>query len=149
MMFKFEPSTTDFQTKQNHMKKINILYWVFTGLFGAVMLFSAIPDIIVVPDAVAFVTDKLGYPKYIIPFLGVAKTLGVIAILIPGFPRIKEWAYAGLFIDLVGATYSNICVDGFQPGMAGMIVFFGLGALSYIYYHKKLSYKGDLNLASA
>jgi hypothetical protein len=131
------------------MKKINILYWVFTGLFGAVMLFSAIPDIIVVPDAVAFVTDKLGYPKYIIPFLGVAKTLGVIAILIPGFPRIKEWAYAGLFIDLVGATYSNICVDGFQPGMAGMIVFFGLGALSYIYYHKKLNYKGDLNLASA
>jgi hypothetical protein len=131
------------------MKKINILYWVFTGLFGAVMLFSAIPDIIVVPDAVAFVTDKLGYPKYIIPFLGVAKTLGVIAILIPGFPRIKEWAYAGLFIDLVGATYSNICVDGFQPGMAGMIVFFGLGTLSYIYYHKKLSFKGDLNLASA
>jgi hypothetical protein len=120
------------------MKKINILYWIFTGLFGGFMLFSAIPDIMVVPDAIAFVTTKLGYPQYIIPFLGVAKTLGVIAILIPGFPRIKEWAYAGLFFDLVGATYSNICVDGLQPGMAFMIVIFGLEALSYVYYHKRL-----------
>jgi hypothetical protein len=119
------------------MKKINILYWTFTGIFGAFMLFSAIPDIMVVPDAISFITTKLGYPQYIIPFLGVAKTLGVIAILVPGFPRIKEWAYAGLFFDLVGATYSNICVDGLQPGMAFMIVVFGFQALSYIYYHKR------------
>ena len=102
------------------------------------MLFSAIPDILVVPDAIAFVTNKLGYPQYIIPFLGVAKTLGVIAILVPGYPRIKEWAYAGLFFDLVGATYSGICVDGLQPDMAFMILPFGFEALSYIYYHKKL-----------
>ena len=121
------------------MKKINIMYWIFTGLFGAFMLFSAIPDIMVVPDAVAFVTNKLGYPQYIIPFLGVAKALGVAAILIPGFPRIKEWAYAGLFFDLLGATYSGICVDGFQPSMAFMLLPFTLEALSYIYYHKRLN----------
>lgn len=119
------------------MKKINIIYWTSTILFGGFMLFSAIPDIMVVPEAVEFVTGKLGYPKYIIAFLGVAKTLGVIAILIPGFPRIKEWAYAGLFFDLVGATYSNIMVDGFQAGMLFMLVIFGMEALSYIYYHKK------------
>jgi len=121
------------------MKKTNILYWTFTGLFGAFMLFSAIPDIIVVPDAVAFVTNKLGYPVYIIPFLGVAKALGVVAILVPGFPRIKEWAYAGIFFDLVGATYSGIAMDGLQPSMAFMLLPFGLGALSYIYYHKRSS----------
>ena len=120
------------------MKKTNILYWIFTGLFGAFMLFSAIPDILVVPDAVTMITG-LGYPKYIIPFLGVAKTLGVIAILVPGYPRIKEWAYAGLFFDLVGATYSAICTEGFQLPMLGMLVPFTLGALSYIYYHKKIS----------
>ena len=114
------------------------------------MLFSAIPDILVVPDAVAFVTDKLGYPKYIIPFLGVAKTLGVIAILIPGFPRIKEWAYAGLFFDLVGATYSGICVEGFQLSMLFMVLPFGLLALSYSYHHKRLNVRNQqLELATA
>ncbi len=122
------------------MKKINILYWIFTGLFGALMMFSAIPDIIVVDDAVAMVSNLLGYPKYIIPFLGVAKFLGVVAIVVPGFPRLKEWAYAGLFFDLIGATYSNICIEGLKPEMAFMILPFGIGALSYIYYHKK--YKG-------
>jgi hypothetical protein len=120
------------------MKKINILYWVTTGIFGAFMMFSAIPDIMMVPDAVAFMT-KLGYPEYFIPFIGVAKALGVIAILVPGFPRLKEWAYAGLFFDLVGATYSNICVDGFQPGIAFMILPFAFLFLSYSFYHKRLA----------
>jgi hypothetical protein len=119
------------------MKKTKILYWTFTGLFGGFMLFSAIPDVMVVPDAVEFVSNKLGYPQYIIPFLGVAKTLGVIAILIPGFPRIKEWAYAGLFFDLLGATYSGIMVEGLKPEMAFMLLPFGLLALSYYYYHKR------------
>jgi hypothetical protein len=122
------------------MKKTTILYWVFTGLFSAFMLFTAIPDILMSPDAVTFITT-LGYPKYLIPFLGVAKVLGSIVILIPGFPRLKEWAYAGLFIDLVGATYSNICVTGVDPGLLFMVLPFGLGTLSYIFYHRKLAGK--------
>ncbi|MEO5600634.1 MAG: DoxX family protein [Cyclobacteriaceae bacterium] len=99
------------------------------------MLFSAIPDILMVPEAVAFIA-KLGYPRYLIPLLGVAKFLGVVASMVPGFPRLREWAYAGLFFDLVGASYSGIIMDGLQPSMAFMLVPFGLGALSYIYYHK-------------
>ncbi len=122
------------------MKTTTILYWVFTGLFSAFMTFTAIPDIIMSPDAVTFIT-ALGYPKYLIPFLGVAKTLGSIVILIPGFPRLKEWAYAGLFIDLVGAAYSNICVTGVDPAMLVMLVPFVLGTLSYIFYHKKITGK--------
>lgn len=117
------------------MKNTKILYWTFTILFGGFMLFSAIPDMLMVPEAVTFIT-QLGYPKYIVPFLGVAKILGVLGIIIPGFPRIREWAYAGLFIDLVGATYSNLCVAGFNPSMLFMLLPFTLGALSYIFYHK-------------
>src|SRR5215212_11317403 len=90
------------------MKKTKILYWIFTSLFACMMLFSAIPDVLSNPLAVQGMHDGLGYPLYFIPFIGVAKVLGVIAILIPGFPRIKEWAYAGLVFDLVGATYSII-----------------------------------------
>jgi hypothetical protein len=135
--------------KATDMKKTNILYWTITGIFGAFMLFSAIPDIMVVPDAISFLTDKLGYPKYIIPFLGVAKTLGVIAILIPGFPRIKEWAYAGLFFDLLGATYSGIAVDGLEPGMAFMVVIFAFLFLSYSLYHKRQALKENPELKFA
>ena len=118
------------------MKKTTIIYWVFTGLFAVMMLGSAIPDILVIPLAVEGFKD-IGYPAYLIPFLGWAKLLGVVAILIPGFPRLKEWAYAGLFFDLAGATYS-VYSSGKAPGdWAPMLVIIGLGAASYAYYHKK------------
>jgi uncharacterized membrane protein YphA (DoxX/SURF4 family) len=119
------------------MKKTNILYWIFTALFAALMTFSSIPDILSSPEAVAFI-GNLGYPKYFVPFIGVAKLLGVIAILIPGYPRIKEWAYAGLTFDLIAATYSQIAVNGFVAPTTFMFLPFGLCALSYIFYHNKL-----------
>ncbi len=62
-----------------------------------------------------------------------------MAILIPGFPRIKEWAYAGLFFDLIGAVYSQIATSGFMPQMSFMLLPIGLGVVSYMYYHKRLS----------
>jgi uncharacterized membrane protein YphA (DoxX/SURF4 family) len=119
------------------MKKNNTLYWIITGLFSAFMLMSAFPDILVLPNAITFM-DHLGYPRYIIPFLGVAKLLGVIAILIPKFPRLKEWAYAGLFFDLVGATYSQIANDGFKPAVLFMVLPIAFLFLSYALYHKKI-----------
>lgn len=91
------------------MKRTTILYRIFTGLFAFLMLGASIPDIISAPFAVEGMA-QLGYPVYFVPFIGVAKLLGVIAILIPGYPRIKEWAYAGLVFDLIGATYSIIAV---------------------------------------
>jgi hypothetical protein len=117
------------------MKKTKIFFWIITGLFAAFMLFSAISDLLVLPEAIEFMTH-LGYPVYIIPFLGFAKLLGVAAIIIPGFPRIKEWAYAGLAFDLIGATYSMIAVEGFQPGTLFMLVPFTFFVLSYVLYHK-------------
>jgi hypothetical protein len=119
------------------MKKINILYWTVTGIFGAFMMFSAIPNILLQPESVEILTNQLGYPKYFIPFIGVAKALGVIGILVPGFPRLKEWAYAGLFFDLLGATYSVISVGGFDPAMLTMILIFGFLFASYALYHKR------------
>jgi hypothetical protein len=120
------------------MKKTKITYWTITGLFAAFMIMTSIPDILVVPDAVTFMTH-LGYPKYLIPFLGAAKLLGVVAILIPGFPRVKEWAYAGLFIDLAGATYSQLATAGPVAPVSFMLLPILLGALSYMFYHKILS----------
>lgn len=120
------------------MKKTNILYWVITGLFLAFMLFSAIPNIMVNPDSVKLITTDLGYPKYFIPYVGWAKLLGIIAILIPGFPRVKEWAYAGLFFDLAGAAYSSIAKDGFQPPVLTLMLPIGFLFLSYYLWHKRM-----------
>jgi hypothetical protein len=119
------------------MKKTNILYWIFTGLFAFVMLMSGIQNALVNAPSIDLLTKQLGYPEYIIPFLGVAKILGAIAIVIPGYPRLKEWAYAGLFFDLLGATYSTIMAQELHPAMLGMLIFFALFALSYVYYRKR------------
>ena len=117
------------------MKKTKIIYWIFTGLFAAFMAFTAIPDVMQTPETVTFM-KAIGYPDYFTPFIGVAKLLGCIAILIPGFPKIKEWAYAGLFFDLIGATYSVVAVYGVSPQISFMLLPFALGIVSYIFNNK-------------
>ncbi|TBL68211.1 DoxX family protein [Paenibacillus thalictri] len=119
------------------MKKINLVYWICTGLFAALMALGSIPDIMSVPDAVELF-KHLGYPLYLLPFLGIAKILGVAAILIPGYPRIKEWAYAGLFFDLAGAMYSSICVGDPAGSWVFFLIGFALMAGSYVCYHKRI-----------
>jgi hypothetical protein len=118
-------------------KRDTIIFWISTGLFCAFMLTSAIPNILSSKEWVT-IFEQLGYPAYMLPFLGVAKLLGVIALLVPGFNRLKEWAYAGFFFDLVGATYSALAVGGFDPQMLVMLVPFVLLAVSYVYHHKRL-----------
>jgi uncharacterized membrane protein YphA (DoxX/SURF4 family) len=121
------------------MKKINTLYWVFTGLFIALTLVSAIPDIMRIPEVVARIT-KLGYPAYFVPFIGAVKVLGTVAIVIPGFPRIKEWAYAGFVFDLVGAEYSGIAAGDPTNPLTAVMVGLILLAGSYFSYHKKTTF---------
>jgi hypothetical protein len=129
------------------MKKTKIIYWIFTGLFTALMIFSSIPDILNTPEAVAFMT-LLGYPSYFTPFIGVAKLLGCIAILLPGFPRIKEWAYAGLVFDLVGALYSQICIGAPIGGLFFMLIAFTIAFGSYIFHHKRMKENMQANFGS-
>ncbi len=123
------------------MKTTKILYWVFTVLFSLMMLLSAASSVVPQPEAIKGMHGVLGYPIYFIPFVGVAKILGVIAILIPGFPRIKEWAYAGFFFDLIAAAWSLYNVPMPGPGGAWyfMAIPLALWACSYIFYHKKLA----------
>lgn len=99
------------------------------------MLMASIPDILRMPEAVQ-IFEHLGYPAYLILFIGVAKILAVIAILFPWFPRLKEWAYAGLVFDLIGAFYSHTSV-GDPPSMwVWSVVALVLVTASYILYRK-------------
>lgn len=120
-------------------KTIRILYWVFTILFAALMIFSSYGSIIVDDDAKKLIHEQLGYPIYFIPFSGFAKLIGSIVILIPGLKTIKEWAYAGLFFDLIAAIYSGIALSGtVDPIMAFMLIWVVPGILSYIFWKKKM-----------
>lgn len=127
------------------MKRTKIIYWIVTILAAAFMTMAAVPDILLMPEAVE-IFRHLGYPDYLIPFIGVAKILGVIAILSPWFPRLKEWAYAGLVFDLIGALYSHISVG--DPPSAWIFAIIGLVLVSgsYVLYRKvqveKLSSQG-------
>lgn len=126
------------------MKTTKILYWVFNGLFAFVMIGSGIPGVLGVQSTIHGMHEVMGYPLYFIPFLGVAKILGGIAILIPGnFPRIKEWAYAGLFFDLIAAVYSLYSIPNPEGPWWGTLIFVALGAAAYIYYHKMLALKNQ------
>jgi len=125
-------------------KTTNVLYWIFTILFALLMLFSAYGSILVNEDAIKLIHDQLGYPLYFIAFTGWAKLIGSIVILIPGLKTIKEWAYAGLFFDLLAAVYSGIAVakGNIDPAMLGMLIWILPGILSYIFWKKKLKAEG-------
>jgi hypothetical protein len=82
-------------------------YWAVTGVMAALMLMASVPDIVMAPQAVG-VFKHLGYPAYLLPFLGTAKILGVVTVLLPAPRALKEWAYAGLVFDLAGALYSHL-----------------------------------------
>src|SRR6476620_4044275 len=121
-------------------KTINILYWIFTILFCALMIFSSWSSILVNEDSIKLIHGMLGYAEYFIPFTGWAKLIGAIVLLIPGYGRIKDWAYAGLFFDLIAAVYSGIAVSrSFNALMLTMLVWFVPGILSYIFWRKKAS----------
>src|SRR5262245_34326305 len=123
------------------------LYWIVTGLMAAFMLMASIPDIVRIQPAVDLF-KHLGYPIYLLPFLGVAKTLGVIAILTPGVGRLKEWAYAGLVFDLIGALYSHLSVgDGpsvWMPAVIGLLLVSG----SYLLFRMRQGTQASVRLAA-
>ena len=121
-------------------KTTNLLYWIFTILFAGLMISSAIPNVVNTPKSKEVVHDMLGYPVYIIPYIGLAKVLGSVVILIPGLKKIKEWAYAGLFFDLAGAIYSGIAAaGGVDPMMLTMLIWIVPGILSYVFWNKKMN----------
>jgi len=100
------------------MTKTNkIIYWISTiwlslGMLatGTLQLFKMKAEGALAPPGVFGITH-LGYPVYFLTILGVWKILGVVALLVPKFPLLKEWAYAGFFFAMSGAIFSHIAVS--------------------------------------
>jgi len=92
------------------MKRNKIIYWIATIWLALGMISTGMVQLLKAKagaggaDSVA----HLGYPGYVLTILGIWKVLGVIAVLIPKFPVVKEWAYAGFFFAMSGAIFSHI-----------------------------------------
>ena len=88
-------------------KRNKIIYWIATIWLALGMLSTGIVQLLKMKEEVAMMTH-LGYPLYFMTILGIWKMLGVVTVLIPKFPLLKEWAYAGFFFAMSGAVFSHL-----------------------------------------
>lgn len=117
--------------------RIKNLYWTFTLLFIVPMIASGIGYSAAMAPIVKGMA-QLGFPFYLIRFLGAAKLLGAVSILSDKFPRLKEWAYAGFTFNLVGAAYSHL-FSGDGPKALIPLVILSFAIFSYRYWNQLAS----------
>lgn len=105
------------------MKLKMIVYWVTTAVVAGEQLAGGVTDLIhggtnlVSGPSVVLLMERLGYPVYLLTIMGVWSLLGSITLLAPGFPRLKEWAYAGIFFLYTAAVFSKAAVPGYLRGI--------------------------------
>ena len=112
-----------------------IAFWIITILFALMMLLDGLAGALRVPGAKEALAN-LGYPEYLAMIIGMAKILGVIAILQPVFRTIKEWAYAGFVFIFIGAFASHFFSGSGIGFLTIPIVLLGIVFLSYFLYRK-------------
>jgi len=120
-----------------------ICYWAFTIIAAIELLVGAEWDLTHRPDVVQLVTH-LGYPTYVLTILGFWKLLAVIAWLVPGFPRLKEWAYAGVFFETTGAAASHIASGNKLIDASGPLILAALGMASWALRPQSRKFTGPL-----
>jgi uncharacterized membrane protein YphA (DoxX/SURF4 family) len=107
-----------------------IAFWVTTIFGPASFVIGGYLHLTRDPQVMATLAH-LGYPAYFATILGVWKLLGAIAIVVPGIPRLKEWAYAGFFFDLTGAAATRAFVGDSAADILAPLVFLALVAASW------------------
>jgi hypothetical protein len=107
------------------------LAWIPTGIFSVLMTFSGVMYVAHAKFAVeAF--HELGYPPYFMTMLGLAKLGGVAALVVPRFPTLREWAYAGFTFDLVAAAISHAASDGALKAIPPLVALASLFASYFL-----------------
>jgi hypothetical protein len=117
------------------MKITTIIYWACTLLISFLMGFSAFNDL---TNNAGFVSAMrhLGYPDYLMSFLGIAKAAAIIVLLFPKKMLVKHWGYAGVSIDLIGAAYSHYKSGDGVAGYGLPLIAFAITLISYFFYLK-------------
>jgi len=115
------------------MTKTNkIIYWIATIWLALGMTSTGIVQLIKMKEEAAMMTH-LGYPLYMLTLLGVWKILGVVAILVPKFPLLKEWAYAGFFFVMSGAVFSHLAAGDSAMEFFGPVLLLILTFVSWYF----------------
>ncbi|MXV50126.1 DoxX family protein [Pedobacter sp. HMF7647] len=113
-------------------KRNKIIYWIATLWLALGMLSTGIVQLLKLKADVAMIS-RLGYPVYFLTILGIWKILGVITVLMPKFPLLKEWAYAGFFFAMSGAIFSHLAVDDAAKELFGPSLLLILTVLSWYF----------------
>lgn len=107
-----------------------VAYWTTTAIVVAESGVGGLMDLLHQPPFV-MTMEHLGYPPYFATILGVAKLLAVPVLLAPGLPRLKEWAYAGVMINMVGAAASHLGASDPPSNLVAPLAFAALALASW------------------
>jgi len=121
-------------TKRNPAagKAAKIIYWIATIWLAVGMLSTGIVQLLKMKEETDMMTH-LGYPLYFLTILGIWKIPGVIAVLIPKFPLLKEWAYAGFFFAMSGAVFSHLAMGDDAKEFFGPVLLLILTVVSWYF----------------
>jgi hypothetical protein len=113
-------------------KRNKIIYWISTIWLALGMLSTGMVQLFGMEEEVGKIT-QLGYSPFILTILGIWKILGVVAVLIPKFPLLKEWAYAGFFFAMSGAMFSHIANGDHPQELFGPVLLLILTVVSWYF----------------
>ncbi|KAB5491753.1 MULTISPECIES: DoxX family protein [Flagellimonas] len=113
-------------------KRNKIIYWVATVWLALGMASTGIVQLMGMEEETAMM-DHLGYPIYFLTIIGIWKLLGVVAVLIPKFPLLKEWAYAGFVFTMIGAIASHLAVGDPAVDLFGPTLLLALSIISWYF----------------
>lgn len=128
----------------NTEKRNKIIYWIATLWLSLGMTATGIVQLVQVEEEIVMM-NRLGYPLYFLTILGVWKILGVIAVLVPKFPLVKEWAYAGFFFAMSGAIISHLAVDDSAQELFGPALLIVLTVTSWYFRPESRTVKSLLS----
>ena len=116
-------------------RTVKIIYWISTGWLALGMISTGAGQLLKAKAGQGGVDmiNHLGYPIYLLTLLGIWKTLGVLAVLVPKYPLIKEWAYAGFFFIMTGAIFSHIASGDSVTSILPASLLLILSALSWYF----------------
>ena len=113
-------------------KRNKIIYWIATVWLALGMTVTGGVQFMKMPEEIDLM-NRLGYPVYFLTILGVWKILGVVAVLIPKFPLLKEWAYAGFFFAMSGAVFSHLASGSAAMEYFGPLLLIVLTVVSWYF----------------
>ncbi len=113
-------------------KRDKIIYWIATVWLSLGMVSTGIVQLIQMKEEVEMF-NHLGYPIYLLTILGIWKILGTAVVLLPKFPLLKEWAYAGFFFVMSGAVFSHLAIGDGAKDLFGPLLLIVLTLVSWYF----------------